>query len=1068
MYFLCRTPTKHSTNVDTAVPVVPVPAVVTRPPIASSSTEPNATSKNSSVRLLINSNSDTLMPVQQQFTFFSNARLQMNDHTADRPIVINSTVTSIKKSDSDAKSATGESNATHFNPIIINQPKVSPQIMPLVQNTDMKNFNRFGSNLPTIIPNANSNARLVSIDTSNHPSPNLLTTLRPGKRDTPSSFPTVQVCSSCNQTTTESVTTVNSSGGASFLKPSSLLSHSTVPSTESSQTASLISVVPVDPSRSNLQPSTTTITSAQRFPIAVAPNRPNATGILINRPTTISRHPIVAPVSPLNSSTLNPNRKRARKQQLLAPQGTEAANSSTPSGQSVVSFVEMSSGSSTIEKSKVLSTSTVSSTPNIEAALHAANSLPIVNVASSSGVAAGSATQVMNVRLFPLRSCAGGKEGAGGSHFEQVSYSTTPVNSSQFHSLVVSSASVNAGSEGSNAVVQSTTTSSTASPPASLVTASSFPSSPSTGQTSMYVFPSSTTVQMPSLRSNTATATTTNPASSSGSSNILQVRFRPPAAVTRSPLTNAFIQQQTVRTVLSPSVANISSTGAVQPSPPASGQRVDWNTSTGMKSTAATINVEEIARKESAKPATPLDAGAQPALPIVRVPDPNSRNSSVAPQQPQQQLKRPRKQSNSASGIKKQCTWELLTDPLDSSKSVWRSPHQLQQEPPPSQQQSASRTATAFVDPESSLKIEALDPDSTIRGLPKRMHLFKSKADQDQGQKRGQISCGASGSGFYKGSKAHHFLRFTELKFRSLESGRTPPLTNSAVNRNETSSDMRSRRLCDTAGAASGQSFSDSEDVQTIRDILDSRSLQDEFKYVNNPVDTTSTLDLTCWRLHLCLRNCEAMMINEGAKFEKLTSALDRAFPRNRVETAACPEVPRLLCNSLTDQAQNLLTEIFLQAIPPASPSVLPKDVLNPFDEDEKKTSVIDTRAVEERTRALVQRVKTLLDGMQRIKDLSNELLTDHADFVQSFVEQIEYLRQNGSNPPPSSLSPNNSSPNADDQDFNGDNSNPSQDDDDLLTSPHPPTSKHLRSPSTSQKGTSPARATTFSNGRRR
>lgn len=93
-------------------------------------------------------------------------------------------------------------------------------------------------------------------------------------------------------------------------------------------------------------------------------------------------------------------------------------------------------------------------------------------------------------------------------------------------------------------------------------------------------------------------------------------------------------------------------------------------------------------------------------------------------------------------------------------------------------------------------------------------------------------------------------------------------------------------------------------------------------------------------------------MVNEGAKFEKLTSALDRAFPRNRVETAACPEVPRLLCNSLTDQAhQNLLTEIFLQAIPPASPSVLPKDVLNPFDEDGKKSSVVDTRAVEERTR---------------------------------------------------------------------------------------------------------------------
>ncbi|VDO03238.1 unnamed protein product, partial [Rodentolepis nana] len=1041
------TPSKHSTNVDTAVPVVPVPAVVNRPQIATNSTEPNATPKNSSVRLLLNSNSDTHLPVQQQFTFFSNARLQLNEQTSDRPIVISSTVTSMKKSDSDVKSATGESNPTHFNPIIINQQKSSHQIMPLMQNTDVKNLNRFASNLPTIIPNSNSSARLVSIDSSNHPSPNLLTTLRPGKRDVMSSLSTVQVCSSGNLTTTESVT-MNSSGGESILKASSLVSHSTVPSTESNQSAPLISVVPVEPSRSNFQPSTTSIRPAQRFPIAVAPNRPNATGILINRPTTISRHPIIAPVSPLNSSTLNPIRKRARKQQLLVPQGTEITNSSAPSGQNVVSFVEMSSSSSTIDKSKALSSS-VSSTPNIEAALHAANSLPIVNVAGSSSVVTGATSQVMNVRLYPLRSGASGKEGVGGSHFEQASFSTSSVNYSQFHSLVVSSSSVSAGNEDFNAGAQSTATiSSTTSPAASLVTASSFPSSPSTGQTSMYVFPSSTVTQMPSLRPNTVTATTVNPSSG----NVLQVRFRP----------------QTVRTVLSPSVTNNSSTGCVQPSPPASSKKIELNTSSGMKS-ITTINVEEIARKEPAKPATPMDASAQPTVPIVRVPDPNSRNSSVSTQQPQQQLKRPRKQSNSVSGIKKQCTWELLTDPLDSSKSVWRSPHQLQQDNTSVQQQSSSQTSAAFVDPESVLKVEVIETDSTIRGIPRRMHLYKSKGNQDQCQKRGQSSSGTTAPGFYKGSKAHHFLRLAELKFRSLESGRTQLSINSAIARSESPSAVRSKGLRDTIGVSSGQPFNENEDVQTIRDILDSRSLQDEFKYVNNPVDTTSTLDLTCWRLHLCLRNCEAMMVSEGINFGKINSALDRAFPRNRAESIDCPEVPRLLCNSLTDQAhQNLLAEIFLQAIPPASPAFLSKESLNHFDEDDKKISVVHTKDIEERTRALIQRVKTLVDGMKRIKDLSNELLTEHADFVQSFVEQIEYLRRSDSNHPPSSLSLNNSSPNVDGQDSNGDDSNPFQDGDDLLASPHPPTSKHLRSPSASQKGTSPARVAAFHNGRRR
>lgn len=249
----------------------------------------------------------------------------------------------------------------------------------------------------------------------------------------------------------------------------------------------------------------------------------------------------------------------------------------------------------------------------------------------------------------------------------------------------------------------------------------------------------------------------------------------------------------------------------------------------------------------------------------MRLSDPNSRNtvpttSQQQQAQQQQQLKRPRKQSNAVGGIKKQCTWELLADPLDSSKSVWRSPHQQvppsqteSRQVPPLHQPSTSRFVDS-IEPSNS-KVEGVDSNSAIRGVPRRMHLYKSKVEQDSVQRPGKVPSTSAGSGFVKGAKTSHFLRSNELKFRPLENGRPPAST---VGRNEPSADVRgNRRLLRDAV---GQISNESKDIQTLRAILETRSLQEEFKYLNNPVDTTSTLDLTCWRLRLCLNSCEVIV----------------------------------------------------------------------------------------------------------------------------------------------------------------------------------------------------------------
>lgn len=146
--------------------------------------------------------------------------------------------------------------------------------------------------------------------------------------------------------------------------------------------------------------------------------------------------------------------------------------------------------------------------------------------------------------------------------------------------------------------------------------------------------------------------------------------------------------------------------------------------------------------------ATPMDSSGQPTVPILRVPDPNSRkcfenfnNANTTITSP---CKRPRKQSNSGSVIKKQCTWELRTDPMDSNKSVWRSPLERTDQQSPSRLLQDSETVDT-------LKREADSigtADSVIHGRPMRMRMYKPSHPTSRF------------SGVWKGPKTGHFLRF--------------------------------------------------------------------------------------------------------------------------------------------------------------------------------------------------------------------------------------------------------------------------------------------------------------------
>lgn len=92
-------------------------------------------------------------------------------------------------------------------------------------------------------------------------------------------------------------------------------------------------------------------------------------------------------------------------------------------------------------------------------------------------------------------------------------------------------------------------------------------------------------------------------------------------------------------------------------------------------------------------------------------------------------------------------------------------------------------------------------------------------------------------------------------------------------------------------------------------------------------------------------------MNEEIQRLESLSNALNEVSLQDQVESAPRPDVPRLICNSITDQ--NLITEMFLQAIPPASPAPVPlKDAApNIVEDNDRKLSPMQIKPVEERTR---------------------------------------------------------------------------------------------------------------------
>nr|CDS23082.1 hypothetical protein EgrG_000709200 [Echinococcus granulosus] len=1031
-----RTPTKHSTNVDTAPSVVPVPTVVSRPTLASTTPESvlSTTIRNSPVRLLLNSTatiSDTLISVQPQFAIFPSVKLSSSEQVADRPVAINSGGTVPKKTDFDSNCGVADTTPTHFSPITIitpNKMSSSPQIMPLVQNTELKSFARpstlsSGASFSTVVTTANAKILpiAVPVDTVPHPSPNLLTTLRPMKSDSAniSSLSSVQV-----STASQSVPDPIVSSTTQFLKASSLVSHSSVPaaSVEANQPTSLISV-----SKSGQS----TIRPAPRIPIAVAPNRPTSTGVALSRPS-IGRQPIIAPLSPIHSPTcpLTPSRKRARKQQLLAPQGTETPATATATGASsaVVNIVEMvtpqNDGAAKSSIQKVITSSVVNSaattvptsTPNIEAALQSSNpssTLPIVTVANSSSPGSG---QVLNLRFLQVRTTSNsgqsGKEVA--PHLEQVAISpATPIMTPQFHGLVVTSSSSTASDETQPPVTSAPAPTTTASIAASLVTASSFHSGSLASQQSMYVFPA-TAVATPLRTTSTATASV---------GNVVQVRFRTPTPT--KPLLSNATAQQTVRTVLSQPVTSNTVQGgfhvALQPTSPPLRKTpsVDWpalKPSTSAKQALpfapATATSKECIHQvpstsiNTISKATPMDSSGQPTVPILRVSDPNNRNCfeslSNANTTTTSPCKRPRKQSNSGSVIKKQCTWELRTDPMDSNKSVWRSPLERADQQSPSRSLQNSETVNTTLKKEVDMVGTA---DSVIHGRPVRMRLYKPS------------HLALRFNGLWRGPKTGHFLRSSEIRQRP-EGPQSPSISqfraSSTINRHSLEPGLRRRRPRDQVQYEQLEVFevdsSKNPDFFALSELLELRNQQAEMGFINHPVDTTSPLDLNCWRIILCLKNCEKLI---GVEYEKL-STLSRAFDRTFRKQCECCSgqgtqggEASSMRDFIEDQQQELITRLFLQAIPPASPSTSESRAADQEGIGRKKRAYdkpmqctkaeMDLKVVKERTTGLLQRIRALMEGLRRVSQLSFDLITGHRESVIAFVDDLEFLQQNGS-----------------------------------------------------------------------
>ncbi|VDL97333.1 unnamed protein product [Schistocephalus solidus] len=387
----------------------------------------------------------------------------------------------------------------------------------------------------------------------------------------------------------------------------------------------------------------------------------------------------------------------------------------------------------------------------------------------------------------------------------------------------------------------------------------------------------------------------------------------------------------------------------------------------------------------------------QPAVPILRVPDPNARQRPNCFDDLQSPCKRVRKQSTSCT-TKSQTfsSWELHTDPTDSTKCIWRAPEKLED-------QSADSAAVHEVDTSDSA-------EWVIHGCPARMHLCRPSYYS------------ARFGGCWKGPKAGHFLRSSEIRQKHEHGAPSSRLGAAGVGTSSRRfpNDRRRRpRLRDTGEAGGVESPGGAEvsnlDHAILSEILDLRCRQTETGFVNHPIHTTSPLDLTGWRLLWCLKNLEDMKISEFQGLERVnalyeafiqpasTLALNRslrstAHPNatassttlNGPTESGVPGCPRI-------DRPNPATSAGNTDVAPKCDSYLRPKYNCPSDLS-SLTGCANFTKLQDLIRGLGQRKKVFLDGIERVRCLSLDILHQHQKTVLDFVSDLEVLRYSSPN----------------------------------------------------------------------
>ncbi|KAL7053051.1 hypothetical protein AAHC03_014028 [Spirometra sp. Aus1] len=424
-------------------------------------------------------------------------------------------------------------------------------------------------------------------------------------------------------------------------------------------------------------------------------------------------------------------------------------------------------------------------------------------------------------------------------------------------------------------------------------------------------------------------------------------------------------------------------------------------TPTGSSRSAA--NEEAVVSSTLTSKATLGMVAGQPAVPILRVPDPNARQRPNCFDDLQSPCKRVRKQSTSCNAKSQtfSSSWELHTDPTDSTKCIWRAPEKLED-------QSADSAAVHEVDTSDSA-------EWVIHGCPARMHLCRPSYYSSRF------------GGCWKGPKAGHFLRSSEIRQRH-EHGTASSRLNAAgagTSSRRYPNDRRRRpRLRDTGEAGEINSPGGAEvsnlDHAILSEILDLRCRHTETGFVNHPVHTTSPLDLTGWRLLWCLKNLEDMKISEFQGLERV-NALYEAFIQP-VSTLAINRSLRATADPNTTASNNNLnrsTESGVLGCPRTDRSTATTSVGN-IEVAPKRDSCLRPKCsysadlssltgcanfskLQDLIRGLGQRKKVFLDGIERVRCLSLDILHQHQKTVLDFVSDLEVLRYS-----PSSESGNN------------------------------------------------------------